>query len=104
MTSREPSTKSVSAEALQQASDEFDRWCQERHERGAEEYGAFNFFKVDTVQMAMEEVADLANYARYTFIKLYVLQHALNDNMGPATTSTGTMPEGKFVPTKENWG
>jgi hypothetical protein len=94
-------TNPVSHEFLQQASEEFDRWCTERHERGAEEYGPTNFLEVDTLVMAMEEVADLANYARYTFIKLYILQKYATGE--PEQSSTGVMKDNEFVPTGEVW-
>lgn len=55
-------------------SEEFDIRCMDRHEMGAEKYGPVNFLAVDTVEMALEELLDLANYARYTFVKLRLLQ------------------------------
>lgn len=96
-----PSRTELSPELLQRASDEFDRWCQERHARGAQEYGETNFLKVDTLEMAMEEVADLANYARYTFIKLWLLQEFSRGDQ--EEVSTGVVEDAGFVSTKEAW-
>lgn len=62
-------------ELIEEFSIEFDVMCNDRHVMGAEKYGPVNFMTVDSLQMAIEEVADLANYARYTFIKLRLLQH-----------------------------
>lgn len=55
-------------------SEDFDRTCDERHAMGAERYGPGKFLTVDTLEEAMQEVVDLANYARYTYIKLRMLQ------------------------------
>lgn len=61
-------------DALQQYSDEFDEMTLARHRKGAEKYGPGKFLSVDTMQEALYELADLANYARYTFIKIRTLQ------------------------------
>lgn len=55
----------------------FDQMCQMRHEAGNEEYGPVAFLENDTLLMALEELADLSNYARYTFIKVYILADRL---------------------------
>lgn len=65
------------ANAIEHASESFDALTMARHEMGAEKYGEVKFLEVDSLEMAMEEVIDLANYARYTFIKLYLLQRAM---------------------------
>lgn len=61
-------------EELQDYVNEFVAMCQQRHEMGAVKYGPVNFLKIDSLQMAIEEVVDLANYAMYTYIKLRILQ------------------------------
>lgn len=69
-------------------------------------YGEAGFFHTDTLRMAMEEVVDLSNYARYTFIKLYVLQRALGIGMDE-TVSTGTINDTEdsgFKSIKDMWG
>jgi hypothetical protein len=59
-------------------SEEFDQRCMERHEFGQEKYGAGTFLMVDTMAMALEEVVDLANYARYTYIRLRLLNDSID--------------------------
>lgn len=44
---------------------------------GAEKYGPVKFMEIDSVEMAIEELADLANYVLYTYVKLRMLQDAL---------------------------
>ena len=65
------------AELIVQVSQQFDIDCTTRHEMGAKKYGPGKFLVVDTLQEAMDEVVDLANYARYTYIKLALLQAAI---------------------------
>jgi len=79
---------------IQQLSDQFEEMCRARHEMGAKTYGPVKFLEVDSVEMAMEEVADLANYARYTWIKLALILAATTsepdhptDVQGPAPTN-----------------
>jgi len=63
--------------------------CEERHEEGARKYGPGKFLTVDTFQEALEEIVDLANYARYTYIKVRMLQYAvalaITENQVPIT-------------------
>jgi len=63
--------------AVERASESFDQLTMARHEMGAETYGPVKFMEIDSIEMALEEIADLANYARYTFIKLYLVQQAM---------------------------
>jgi len=67
----------LTPEALDAANLAFENMVQDRHDMGAEKYGPVKFLELDSIQMALEEVADLANYARYTFIKLWLLQYQL---------------------------
>jgi hypothetical protein len=71
---REPEDIPVAAELIQELSEEFDAMTLARHEMGAEKYGPVRFTEVDSIQMALEEIVDLSNYARYTYIKLRLLQ------------------------------
>jgi hypothetical protein len=66
--------KMHSGELAQVVSDAFDAHCQEKHELGVKKYSAVRFLEVDSIAMAMEEVVDLANYSRFTYIKLAMLQ------------------------------
>jgi hypothetical protein len=84
-------------EALQEANHEFAERCQQRHEFGSEKYGELTFLGIDSVEEAMLEVLDLANYARYTYIKLVFLKQAIAAFAAkhPAADSQG------WIPTKE---
>lgn len=62
------------AEKVAGYSQEFDEVCQARHNMGEEKYGPGKFLNVDTMDEALQEVADLANYARYTYVKVRLLQ------------------------------
>ena len=61
-------------EEIQQYSLDFDELCQRRHVMGSERYGPVKFMEVDTVEMAIEEIADMTNYLRYFYIKLRLMQ------------------------------
>lgn len=63
----------MDAEIIQKLSDMFDAECQARHEMGEEKYGPVKFMTVNSIEEAMAEIVDLANYARYTYIKLALL-------------------------------
>lgn len=94
------------ADKIAEYSDDFDRLTFERHEQGEQKYGPGTWLKIDTLQHAMDEVLDLANYARFTYIKLRLLQdrlasfqsdasiaHAKPDYDGPLSNlHTGGLP------------
>jgi hypothetical protein len=78
----------MDAEKIQQlaaeAADEFDELCKHRHSLGEKKYGAGKFLTVDTLEEALYELSDLSNYARYTFIRIRLLQaqlEELNENV-----------------------
>jgi hypothetical protein len=98
MSSDEP-TK-LASELLQEADEAFVNRCQERMELGQQKYGPTKFLGVDTLEEAMQEVLDLSNYARLTYIKLYLLQKGLPKivNKHPAADKDG------FVSTKNLMG
>jgi hypothetical protein len=54
--------------------EEFDRHCVARHEFGEKKYGPVNFMDVDTLEMAKEEIVDLVNYGRYSYVRLCLIQ------------------------------
>lgn len=56
---------------------EYDQKTQERHNEGEKKYGPGTWLGIDTLQHAMDEVLDLGNYARFTYIKLRMLQDKL---------------------------
>lgn len=61
-------------ELLEKYNAEFDDMVLDRHQMGSEKYGPGKFLTVDTMQEALFELADLSNYARYTFIRIRLLQ------------------------------
>jgi hypothetical protein len=61
----------------QEAADEFDELCKHRHALGEKKYGAGKFLTVDTLEEALFELSDLSNYAKYTFIRVRLLQAQL---------------------------
>jgi hypothetical protein len=88
------------AEIIVGFSEEFDAACEERHLVGAEKYGPGNFLIVDTMEEALDEIVDLANYARYTFIKLRLLQERIREVIADgegAPTSTPFMNAAGFM-------
>lgn len=86
---------------LSQYSDEFDDACRTRHELGTEKYGPGKFLVVDTLQEALDEVADLANYARYTFVKLRLLQDAIAEMVADSPVSSGFIKASDATKVKE---
>jgi hypothetical protein len=59
---------------------EFDARTVERHERGEQKYGSFKWLSTDLVEELCQELLDTANYARYHFIKLRLLQMYLEQD------------------------
>lgn len=59
--------------------DEFDQFCIARHLDGAAQYGATGFMKNNMFQMIIEELADAANYIRYQYIKMRLLEGAFQN-------------------------
>jgi hypothetical protein len=59
---------------LAKADADFVQACVDRMELGEQQYGPFKFMEADTLQEAMDEVIDLVNYGRMTYIKLSLLQ------------------------------
>ena len=76
-------------------SDAFDR-----HTEGAKTYGALKFLSADTLQEAYEEILDLINYARYTAVKVKMLQAVLSEE-ATALKGSETTGAGAFIPTSE---
>lgn len=59
---------------LEKHSLEFDLLTQARHDEGSEQYGELGFLDHDMYGMIYEELADAANYLRFQFIKLRLLE------------------------------
>jgi hypothetical protein len=63
---------------LDEANAAYDEMCRSRHAKGQEVYGPLKFMEVNTLEQAMEEIADMANYARYTWLKLWFLNQQVD--------------------------
>lgn len=85
----------MTPEDIQRWSDEYDSVCLERHELGERKYGPGTWLGIDTLQHAMDEVADLGNYARFTWIKLRMLQELLGGDGSTAAAIPGNEMLGK---------
>jgi predicted negative regulator of RcsB-dependent stress response len=59
---------------IQSLTDAFDAMCQDKHDMGAKKYGPVKFMKVNSISEAMEELVDMSNYVRYTWIKFALLK------------------------------
>jgi hypothetical protein len=59
---------------LVQLENDFDYLVEERHKIGGRTYGDFAFLKNNTFQMMYEELADLVNYATFTYVKLRLFE------------------------------
>jgi hypothetical protein len=77
----------------------FVETCDQRMRLGEEQYGPYKFLGVDTLQEAMDEVIDLVNYGRMTYIKLYLLQASLKkiEADHPAVDKSGFVPMKEFL-------
>lgn len=65
----------IDADLIQKLSGQFDVSCRERHAMGEQKYGPVKFMEVNAYEEAMFELVDLANYARYCFIKMALMMH-----------------------------
>jgi len=63
----------------QEAQEEFTQLCRQRFELGEQKYGAGKWLTVDTLEEALFELSDLANYAMFTFVRIRVLQAKLEE-------------------------
>lgn len=88
-------TSEHSTEKLQALSDEYDERCLQRHLMGEQKYGAGTWMGIDTIEMAIEEVIDMGNYLRFTFIKLRLLQEAVQADKSTAKPIEGNEMLGK---------
>lgn len=61
---------------VEEASALFDSTCQARHKLGAEKYGPVKFLEPGTnlYEELRNELVDAANYARYLYVRLWVLE------------------------------
>ena len=59
---------------------EFFDLCQERHNTGADEYGPLIFLNVNLPEFIYEEMADIANYARFLYIRVRLLEETARES------------------------
>ena len=76
------SENTTKADLIQNFSNEFKLRCKKRMSEGATEYGETAFLDNNVIEMAKEEVLDLANYAKMLFIKIRLLEHELVTEAG----------------------
>jgi hypothetical protein len=76
------SENTTKADLIQNFSNEFEMSCKKRMREGAVEYGETAFLEANVIEMAKEEVLDLANYAKMLFIKIRLLEHELVTEAG----------------------
>jgi hypothetical protein len=74
------------AAAAAAAQTEFAELCEHRYKLGEEKYGPGKWMTVDTMNEALFELADLANYAMFSFIRIRLLQQKL-EALDERTTS-----------------
>jgi hypothetical protein len=84
---------------LQEADQAFLTESQARLDKGEAQYGSTKFLSVDTIEEAMAEVVDLGNYARFTYIKLFILRQSIArvTAQHPATDAKGFIPMKEFM-------
>jgi len=97
-------------ELMEKFNEEFFELTQKRHEAGAVEYGPINFLGVDLPTFIYEEMADIANYARYIYIRMRLLEEYARENgIDMSAPFTGEVREpdevsfgsSSFVPSRE---
>lgn len=95
---------------LEDFNQEFFDLCEVRHNEGAEEYGDLNFLTVNLPEFIYEEMADIANYSRFMYIRLRLLEEMARErgiDMSAAfvgeVREEDDVPSGatSFVPTSE---
>lgn len=86
------------------ASAAFEEFCAQRHAMGEEKYGPVKFLAANTIEEAMYEVIDLANYARYTFIKLYLLNVYLHNKATEEGIPEDFIGAQTFIPNSNKFG
>lgn len=77
----EPTEEQLAAHELQQLlqdlNADFENACQERHEQSD---NPIEFFADDVISNMMETLVDIANHARYQYVKLAILQQQLEQD------------------------
>lgn len=76
----------------------FFRMMQERHLMGEKKYGPIKFTEVNTLNEALEELADFGNYAMYTFMKVWLLSKQIADITADASDPEDKLGVESFIP------
>ena len=79
MPDEHPEDMVVTGNTFNQWHQEFMQMCAERHHEGAEKYGPIAFLGNDMLQFMAEELADIVNYATYTYLKLRFMMEVLDE-------------------------
>jgi hypothetical protein len=84
---------------VEEANQHLDREMIRKEGVGAQRYGEMAFLGNPTLEMAMDEITDLINYARFTYVKLFIMNKMLRgmNEQRPPTR------EG-FIATKDLFG
>ena len=69
----------VDRDKVSKLENDFIGLIESRARTGAEEYGEFTFMKNNTFDMMIEELADIVNYCRFTYIKLRIFQEEVQN-------------------------
>jgi DNA-binding SARP family transcriptional activator len=108
MTESGSSTNAVSdselAALIEEANTAFEKQCRARHEKGAEEYGDFTYLTAPTLDMALEELADMNNYVRYAYIRLYLFKNQMVHLTAQHEREVRGRNQDGFVPMSEVFG
>jgi hypothetical protein len=82
-------------ELVTRISSEFDDECQKRHNMGAQKYGDVKFLEPDNnlFQMMREELVDAANYARYFYIRLTLMEMGIASMNVPGPAPFSRFPD-----------
>jgi hypothetical protein len=59
--------------------DQFFAHCEQRHREGAKEYGDLAFLNNNMIEYILEEIVDLANYARFIYIKVKLMEEIASE-------------------------
>jgi hypothetical protein len=83
---------------LNDKADEFRELVRDKMAVGQEKYGTFTWLENDTVDMALQELADLTNYTLFTAVKLLMLRDMVAGEYPGQSQDLST----GFIPTNED--
>ncbi len=89
----------VTTEMLERLNLEFFELCEQRHNTGADEYGPLKFLDVNLPEFIYEELADFANYARFLYIRVRLLEEMASERgIDLSASFTGEVRDEDEVP------